>query len=256
MNWAARRRLIIVLILVTVGLAIVGGILFATLYQAPSCSDKKQNQDEAGVDCGGSCAYLCTAQKTPPTVLFSLLLPTNTGRTDFVALVENKNTDAAAKKVPYKISLYTSGQALVRVLQGTIDLPPHTSVPIYVPNVGSTGQVARVFLEIASSSPRWFTLTSATDPRIIPTVANKPLVGADSSTPRVEAVLGNADVSPMFNVHAVVLVHGTSGNVIAASETVLQTIPAHGQATAIFTWNEAFPGTPVSVEVLPIIPLL
>jgi len=240
---------------VAVGLVIVGGVLFASLYRAPSCSDKKQNQNETGIDCGGSCAYLCTAQVTAPVVLFALPLPTRTGRTDFVALIENKNVDAAAKKVPYKISLYTAAQSLIREIQGTIDLPPHTSVPLYVPNIDSAGQVARVFLEVAPASPRWFTMTQATDTRVMPSVTNKPLAGADSPTPRVEAVLTNSSVSPMSNVRAIVLVHGTSGNVIAASETVLPTIPAHGQATAIFTWNEAFSGTPLSIEVLPIIPL-
>src|SRR3989344_6201594 len=69
MSWAAGRRFIILCIVGAVVIAFLAAISIATFYKSPSCSDGKQNQDETGVDCGGSCAYLCKAKKPTPTVL-------------------------------------------------------------------------------------------------------------------------------------------------------------------------------------------
>ncbi len=253
MSWAARRRFFILLILGAVAVAFLALISVATFYKAPSCTDGIQNQGETGIDCGGPCPYLCTAQEQPPTVLFTQALPNGAGRTDLIALVENKNADAAARNVPYSIMLYGADQTLIGDKSGTIDLPPGATVPIYIPGVTSGKQtVANAFLDIAASAPQWFLMTS--DPRIVPTVSNTTL-GGTASAPRIEAVLTNPSITTLTNVHAVVLVRGGSGNVIAASATVVPTISAQGQATVLFTWNSAFPAIPISIEVIPIVPL-
>lgn len=253
MAWATRRRFFIILILSAVGIAFLTIVLIATFYKAPSCTDHIQNQGEAGIDCGGPCPYLCVAQEQPPTVLFTQALTNRAGRTDVIAEVENKNTNAAAQNVPYRITLYGANQVLLGEVSGTLDLPPRTTVPIYVPGVAIGKQeVANAFLDIMPSGPRWFTMT--TDPRIVPIVSNTTLSGT-ASAPHVEAVLTNPSVTRLTDVPVVVLVHGTSGNVIAASKTVVSAIPAQGKATAIFTWDNAFPGIPASLEVVPIVPL-
>ncbi|MCX6787325.1 MAG: hypothetical protein NTY93_02255 [Candidatus Kaiserbacteria bacterium] len=252
MSWASRRRSLIFLIGSALSVAFFAVVLIAIFYRTPSCTDGVQNQDEAGIDCGGSCAYLCTAQEQPPIVLFTKVLQTG-GRTDIIALIENKNSDAAAKNVPYRIALYGSGQSFIREINGTLDLPPRATKPIYVPGVVSGEQpIVSAFLDIAASAPQWFTMT--VDPRIIPTVSHITLSGT-ASNPRVEAMLTNPSSSPITNVQAIVLVYDANKNVIAASETVVPVISAQGQSTATFTWNNAFAGTPALADVMPIIPL-
>lgn len=253
MSWAARRRFIILLIIGAVVAAVLALFSFATFYQAPSCSDGAQNQDEAGIDCGGSCAYLCAEQAQSPTVLFTKAIQNVQGRTDVIAKVENKNTTAAAKDVPYRLTLYGAGQALIQQVTGTLDLPPGASVPIYVPGIVSGQQtVTSAFFEIASDAPRWFLMPS--DPRNIPAVSNT-VVSGSADAPRIDAVLTNASVTPVTNARVVVLVHNPAGDVIAASQTIMRVIPAQGSATATFTWNSPFKGVPASIEVVPIIPL-
>ena len=253
MSWAARRRFIILLIVGAVVVAFFTVVLTATLYKTPSCSDGAQNQNETGIDCGGPCAYLCSAQVQPPTVLFTKAISNGAGRTDVIASIENKNATAAAKNTPYRVTLYGSGQVLIQEVTGTLDLPPGATVPVYIPGITSGQQVvANVFLTIDPSAPKWFTMV--TDPRIIPTVSNTTL-GGTSDAPRIEAVLVNRSATTLSNIQAVVLVRSGQGSVIAVSRTVVPTIPAQGQATAIFTWNNAFMGPPTSIEVVPIIPL-
>jgi hypothetical protein len=253
MSWAAQRRFIIVFILgaVTVAFSIV--VLIATFSKAPSCADDVQNQGESGIDCGGPCPYLCTNEQHSPTVLFTKAISNGMGRTDVIALVENVNALAGAKNVPYTITLYGTGQVFVQQVTGALDLPPSTSVPVFVPNISSGNQKnLRAFLTIDPTTPRWYSLKSAE--LLLPVVANTTLGGA-TSTPRIDATLTNSSVTSFTNLKVVVFVHDETGEVIAASQTIVPTLGAQGQAVATFTWNSPFPKMPAKIEVLPVLSL-
>ena len=251
MSWAARRRFIILFILGAVAVAFIAIVGIATFSKAPSCSDGVQNQGEDSIDCGGPCPYLCVEEQHAPTVLFTKAIPNGAGRTDVIASIENINAAAAAKNVPYTITLYGAGQVYVQQVTGTLDLPPASTVPVFVPGISSGNQkTIRAFLTIASSSPDWFTMRG--DSRARPIVVNTTIGGA-TSTPRIDATLGNSGVTPLTNVRTIVLVRDEHGEVIAASQTIVPTIPAQGEATATFTWNSAFPSAPARIEVLPVI---
>ncbi len=253
MNWAERRRFVVLLIVGAIVVAFIAIVLIATLYKAPSCSDGVQNQSEEGIDCGGPCAYLCTALEQPPTVLYTQVLESSIGRTDIIASVENKNATAAAKQVPYTLTLYGADLVLISQTRGVIDLPPGATVPVYVPNIATGNQIAAsAFLAIEPTAPAWYRL--ATDPRVLPTVTSSKL-GGSIAAPRVEATLVNPSVIALTNVRAVVLVRGASGTIIAASSTIVPYVPALGQAAVIFTWNRPFVDVPLSIEVVPSVPL-
>lgn len=253
MSWAARRRFLILLIVGGVIAAFLMVVSIATFYKTPSCTDSIKNQDEEGIDCSGSCPYLCSAQQQEPKVLFTLPLTNTEGRTDVIASVANKNTSTAAKNVSYRVQLYGTDQTLVQEVSGALDLPPGATVPVFIPGVISGKQtVASAFLTIDTSSLHWFSLS--TDPRILPRVSN-PNPGGTAEMPRIEAVLTNPSVAVLTNVRAIVLVRNGRGDVIAASSTIVPTIPGQGQATAVFTWNSKFPDTPSVIEIVPIIPL-
>lgn len=250
MGWAARRRFIILTIIGAVIIAFLAIISTTIFYKTPSCSDGVQNQNEEGIDCGGPCAYLCTPQQRSPTVLFTKTISNGTGRTDVVASVENSNATSAAKNVPYTVTLYGANQVFVQEVTGTLDLPPSSIVPIFISGISSENQkVTNAFLTIASSSPKWFTMTS--DSRVRPVVTNTTLSGSES-VPRINAVLGNAGISTLTDVPVIVFVHNDQGEIIAASKTIVPTIPAQGQATATFTWNGAFLTAPAKIEVIPV----
>lgn len=254
MSWAARRRFIILFGIGATAVAFLAVVLIATFTKAPSCSDGAQNQGEAGIDCGGPCPYLCTAQMQPPKVLFTRALSNGAGRTDIIASVENKNPGAAAKNVPYSAQLHSAKGLLIQEVSGTLDLPPGATVPVFIPGVFSGKQTVAndAFLNIAASSLKWFSMDASS--RSVPLVSGTKQSGT-TDAPRIEAMLTNPGTVALTNVRVVVLVWNASKNVIAASETVVPVIRAQGTALAIFTWNNAFPDIPASIEVVPIIPL-
>lgn len=253
MGWAARRRFFILLIVGSVVVAFLAVVLISAFTKTPSCSDGIQNQNEEGIDCGGSCSYLCINLQRPPTVLFTKTISNGAGRTDVVASVENSNVTSAAKNVPYTVTIYGANQVFVQEVTGTLDLPPSSIVPIFISGISSGNQkVTNAFLTIASSSPQWFTMTS--DSRVRPVVTNA-ILGGSESVPRIDAVLGNAGIVTLTDVPVIVFVHNNQGEIIAASKTIVPTIPAQGQATATFTWNSAFRNVPAKIEVIPVISL-
>lgn len=253
MPWAARRRLVISIILGAVILAFLFVIGIATVYEAPSCSDSKQNQGEYGVDCGGPCPYLCKEQTLPPTVLFTKAVSSAGNRIDVASIVENKNPDAAAKDVPYRIQLFGPDRLPVTDITGRIDLPPGATVPIYIPGAASGKQViTSAFLTIDPAAVHWYTI--AKDPRIVPVVSNVSVSDAETA-PRISATLTNPSVSMLSGVKVIVFVNDVARNIIAASQTIVPLVPPQGSATATFTWNAPFATTTAEIEVMPVVPL-
>lgn len=253
MSWAGRRRLFILLLISSVAAVALFFVFLPTLHKAPSCVDNIQNQGEAGIDCGGPCAYLCTAQEQLPTVLYTKAIGNGTGRTDVIAAVENKNATAAARNVPYTVTLYGKGQVIVQTAKGTVDLAPGATAKIFIPGIVSGNQtVVNAFLVIDPTSLKWFTMIG--DRRVIPLVTSTRL-GGTKNAPRVDATLANPSISALTNTKVIVLVHNDKDSVIAASQTIVSLIPGQGQASATFTWNSGFSGIPASIEVVPVIPL-
>jgi len=254
MPWAARRRLFILLILGAVIVAFIAIVSIATLYKAPSCTDGVQNQGEASIDCGSPCQYLCTADMQPPTVLFTkTFTDKTTGRTVVVASIENKNSNAAARGVPYRVIIYGINQTLIQSVTGTVDLPARATATVFIPSILSGKQtVVKAFFDMDSSSIKWFTMNA--DPRIIPGVSNTISVGT-TDAPRIEAILTNGSTATLTNVRVIVLVRDANKDVIAASQTIVPVVRPQSTASALFTWNSAFEGVPAAIEVVPVIPL-
>jgi hypothetical protein len=252
MSWAGRRRLVISIIVGAVVVAFLSILFISTLYKAPSCSDGIQNQGEEGVDCGGPCSNLCYDQEQQPTVLFTKAVDNGQGRLDAIAEVENPNSDAAAKEVAYTITFYDANQVPINPpASGMLDLPPNATVPVFIPGVATSNKaVAGAFLTIATSSIQWFSMPLASAP-VAPVVLT-PQLGGSSSAPRIQATLTNNSITPLTNIQAVVFVHDSTGNIIAASATVVPVVPAQGSATALFTWNAPFSGVPALIEVIPV----
>lgn len=253
MPWAARRRLLIAIIVGAVAVAFLFVLGIATVYKAPSCTDGVQNQGEYGVDCGGPCPYLCAEQTLAPTVLFTKAVSSTGGRIDVAALIENKNPDAAAKNVPYRVQLFGTDRLPVADLSGAIDLPPGASVPVYISGAASGRQtIANAFLTIDPASVHWYALPR--DPRIVPTVSNVSVTSADTM-PSITATLANPSVTMLSNILTVAFVHDAEDNIIAASQTIVPVVPPQGSATATFTWNAPFATTTAEIQVLPVVPL-
>lgn len=81
---------------------------------APSCFDGVQNQNETGVDCGGVCARVCTANANRIEQVGNVFYSSpDAGHIELMAEVQNPNSDLAAKSFTYVFRLYqTDGTSI------------------------------------------------------------------------------------------------------------------------------------------------
>ncbi len=251
MSWGLRRQLLIVFLIALVVAGIVGGTYYFAVHKAPSCVDSTQNQGEEGIDCGGPCTYLCSEGLSAPSVRFVRPLTPVPGRTDIIAYVDNPNSHAAAQGLHYTIELYSPTNTVVAKKEGSIDLPPSSTVPVFVPNIFSGSQdVARAFITFDTPAHLWYSFTAT---QVVPVVATVQYEAGD--TPRITTTATNPSTTTLTNVTFVVTLFDASGNAVASSKTVTPSIPGLGSVPLVFTWSAPFTGTVSKIEVVPVVPL-
>ncbi|GIW67284.1 MAG: hypothetical protein KatS3mg096_152 [Candidatus Parcubacteria bacterium] len=70
-----------------------------------SCFDGKKNQDEEGIDCGGSCPP-CELKTLQPLKIYPTQFLVYENSMDIIGLIENPNSNLALKKLKYYFEIY------------------------------------------------------------------------------------------------------------------------------------------------------
>lgn len=82
---------------------------------APTCFDNRQNQNETGVDCGGSCPACEIKTLALPEVSWSKYFPADS-QTVIAAEIKNSNLNYAADYFSYTIDIYDNGGVKIKSL--------------------------------------------------------------------------------------------------------------------------------------------
>lgn len=250
LSWSERRRFLVIGGAALLALVLAGLLAFSFLHKAPSCTDGVQNGDETGIDCGGSCAYVCSVTVEAPRITFARAVATG-GRTDVIAYVENRNRDEEAKAAAYTVELFDESGRLIGSDEGVLDLPARAIVPLFASSLApGLAFTPRAFVSF-SEDTKWRLMKEA---RAEPAVSDVVLLTGDN--PRVTATVTNPSATGMGERAAVATVFDARGIAIAASRTVTQALAPRGSTQAVFTWPEPFNGeaTKVEVRVVPQLP--
>ena len=251
MDWASRRKFVIIASLIGIAVAILAVTIIAFVYETPTCSDGKQNADERGVDCGGACAYQCLADVALPTVRFVRTLSPQPGRYDVIAYIDNRNPSLAARDVEVSVELFDAGRTSLAVKKATLDIPAGATVPLYIPEAyRGDALVSQAFLTFDEESLQFY---EPKKKHIVATVRS--IETAHTEAPRIEATLVNPSAYTLYDIRPIATVFDGEGNAIAASQTFLSQLGGQGSAEVLFTWSQPFTSAPARVEVLPVTPL-
>lgn len=237
-SWAARRRAIILGAMVLVLSAISFGIFWKFWYVTPTCFDKIKNGDETGVDCGGSCALLCSSGVIAPVVMWDpRIFQVSPDIWSVLVYVENPNVDADATYVPYTFTIYDQNNAVLQTINDATILPKNKTVGIFEGPITFKGNAAqaRAVFELGSGIV-WEKSASTTDDI---TVTQSPLLNLDSA-PRVEADVKNNGTDEIKNIELVAAIFDGSDNAIAASRTFVDSLKGGEDSNVVFTWPQPF----------------
>jgi hypothetical protein len=251
--WSLRHQFGYAVFLIGI-LALLAAIPVALflLSRAPeSCTDGKQNQGEGGVDCGGPCARLCPLAAETPVVLWARSARVTETVYNAVALIENRNSGAGARDVPYSFKLYDSKNVLILEERGTVTLTPQTRIPIFAGGlVVGVRPPARTFFEF-TDEPLWEKMAHRAKELTVQNIS----LEREQTAPRVRAELTNTGVVTLRSIAVVALLFSVDGNMIGASSTVVDSIEKGRTASIVFTWPEPLSERVGKIDLFPTVPL-
>lgn len=150
MQWATKRKIIIIAIGAALFFSAGAAMVFFVFSNPASCSDGKQNGGEVGIDCGGSCLRLCSVQVKEPFVDFAQTVQDGNS-TAIVARLVNPNERASVSGLRYEATLFSTNGVFLDQFEGEINIEPNKKVALYIP-IGQAvlkEDVSRVSVEVS-----------------------------------------------------------------------------------------------------------
>lgn len=238
-NWASRRKAFYVSLIFLALFGISYSIFWFFWHEPPSCFDRVKNGDETGIDCGGSCALVCSDSVMQPIVVWDpRLFEVMSGLWSVLVYVENQNTNLDAVYVPYVFTIYDESNAVIEKREGATILPKSRTVGIFEGSIKiSTNKLPkRAIFEINENKIIW---QKNDKPKDGLNISHGPLLSPDGN-PRIEASVKNTSSEEIKNVELVVSVFDGSDNAIAASRTFVENLKKNESQSVFFTWPKPF----------------
>lgn len=242
--WAFWRRLqygtaYIVLIVSTIVV-----VHYAYFYSPPTCFDGRQNGDELGVDCGGSCTRICTFTVAPPTILWAKSFKVTDGQYNAVSYVENRNQIAGTPNLRYTFRLIDS-QGIIIERTGVTELPANSTLPIFEGRIDTGNRAPTETVLVLEDANLW--LPSSYNRSQFRTISTE-LRGVNAR-PRLDVTIENTEVTSVSNVSVVAVIFNAIGTPLTASQTFVDQLPGRTRSDVVFTWPRPIATTVRSCDV-------
>lgn len=235
LSWATKRKLTYLGIFFVIVFVAIIIPLFFFLYQKPTCFDGRENGDERGVDCGGSCTILCSSDALDPLVRWSRAFKVSPGVYSAVAYIENPNVSSETTAA-YKFTFFDNKNTVIAERTGSVYIERGSTFALFEPNVlTGTNVPTRVSFSFVGD-PVWKVNKSEIAKLNVP----EKFLKNEDTKPRVDVVVTNDSIKPVKNVEVTALVYDNNQNAIGASRTFINSIPNGGQESVTFTWPYPF----------------
>lgn len=240
MNWAQRRKLLYILIVLVFFGAIASAFVYKATNVPATCVDQKKNGDEKGVDCGGSCSNYCANELSDPVVQWVRVFPVTPGVVHAVAYIRHGYPTSAARSIGYEFKLYDSSNTLLATRTGTTFLGTAGTTAIVetlIPVQNGEVSLAR----FSFMNPLAWEKVPATFSQIVVDTSRTSVESFNnSSSPvastRLTAVVQNKSRMNFTNVDVVAIFYDKDGNAITASKVVVPSLAALQSKIVYFTW--------------------
>ncbi|MBI5400991.1 MAG: VWA domain-containing protein [Candidatus Yonathbacteria bacterium] len=242
MEWAQKRKIMYALGFAGIAVLLAAYPVYQVTHPAPTCFDQKQNGTETGVDCGGSCVSVCTAEVKAPRVVWGKAFPLEGDRYDLGAYVENANVGAGVKNARYTFKVFDSAGNILIEKKGETELAPASAVILFATGIALSGNPDRVDVAFdASDLTHWNKASTASS---VVTSKNQSLRNTDTK-PRLNAIMVNTDlVDDVANLVLSAIIYDARRHPVAVSSTYVNSIPRASEQPVFFTWPHRFTKNP------------
>ena len=111
MDHRVKKRIIILTGFVLIA-GLFGFLIYFIVHNPANCFDNIQNQDEAGVDCGGACEKQCELKPEDIKVIFTKVIPTLPQKYNMILKLSNPNAAYGVKSADYVIKFFNESQLI------------------------------------------------------------------------------------------------------------------------------------------------
>lgn len=245
-SWSQRRKSIYFLIFVAFLFGFIILPAYFIFYKAPTCFDGKQNGDEKGIDCGGSCVNLCRSQYLKPNIIWARTIEVKPGIYNALAYIENPNIDAGADSVSYVFRIKDKDGVLVYERKGETFIPPNKFFGIFEDGISTGEKIPTNTLFEFTSEALW----KKQENREAGITILKKTISREETSPRIDAAMKNEMFQPIFNIEVVAIAYSGDGNALGFSRTFIDKLDKGESRDITFTWPNHFSSKVVKIEII------
>lgn len=256
MDYRRKKQIIIASLLALVLILLAVGAYFKWFYQAPTCFDNKQNQNEEGVDCGGPCAMSCELLTVKNLqVEWAKAVFLKDGRYDLVAKVDNINPNYGLGRFNYSFKLFNDKKQLLVEKQGSNFILPNQKKYIIETNVASGSKPDSVELVIEDAlKTDWRRLANGfEEPNIyvhdkqFKYLESQP---AQNGAAQASGIIKNGSNFDFDKITVSIVLFNEKKDIIGVNKTEAYTIPAGEERYFSALWFSPLSGDVKSADML------
>lgn len=235
--WAKKRKKIIYGILIAIILLFLTSIVIEKNFKKPTCFDKKQNGDEAGVDCGGSCNLVCKKEHGKIIKNWSKVIKISGNMYNIATSIENTDGENMLA-VKYKMSVFSSNGVLIWSVKNMTRLRPLENKIIFNPYVNlGDNSVADAFIDILETTA--YKKGGELYNKKTHIVSEKKYF-IKNGIPTLEIKILNNAFFDSKDLEIVAIMYDKNKNIINFSNSIIAPIKSKEERKIFLTWQKDF----------------
>lgn len=250
LSWGAKRQVFYLSIIIGAILIALTILIWPYFNREPTCFDGKQNGDESGIDCGGSCQKVCTQEALGLVTLWSRAFEVTPGKYNLMAYIENQNRESGVPLITYEFRVYDDKNIFINRTQGSTFITSNDRTAIFAAGVDTGNRkIGRVAFEF-TSFPTWIKVNRAQRNALAVSAEDKTLIDP-LTRPKLEAEIVNKTLNELKDLDVYAILYDDEDNVMTVSKTLIDVLPKNGKAPVVFTWPHPLVKQPTRIDIFP-----
>lgn len=129
MDYRVKKQIIILISFILIA-GLFGFLIYFLVHNPAGCFDNIQNQDEAGIDCGGVCEKQCEKKPDDIKVAFTKIISTLPQKYNIILKLSNPNVAYGVKSADYVIKFFSESRLIANHEGSFYILPDDTKTVV------------------------------------------------------------------------------------------------------------------------------
>lgn len=243
------KRFVAVIVYILIAVLLGVSVYYAFIKAEETCFDAKQNQNEAGIDCGGVCGA-CQENVVGEPLQFTetAFVPGGSGKYDAMARIYNPNDTEGASAFSYTATLKDADGNVLATRSGKSYILPQESKYLLELNLEPSVQPTTVMF--VTDSVEWTRLSGYQEkPNVNVYQKSYSQISSGVGFSEAKGLLSNQSPYDFRSIIVKVILRDGAGKPLAFNKTDIRTVRTSEERDFRLVWPNAFPGAVEKVDV-------